>query len=586
MSWLGQLESLTYLAILKANSKWTWLRRRFQTGRGAMATLAVVAFVVLYVVGGVTVLGRREPTDPESLRRWLSGGMVLYALFHAIKQIWSSDFDQAVVGSHRDSPADRLWLGGGPLHRSMLVGREFITVVPATIAKSLLLLVVLQGDVASRLQLAIGVFLSLLTLELVRRVISSLIASMSAIQRTTMKAISLAIVTALFVHLGSVVYQIVPNDPDPVDLTVCTLAGIGELAQSSGIQSLATPLMPAAHVASQQTWTIAVPLSGLFVVDGWMCWLLAIGMLPIWMMVLVSADSWSLNQRCKHERVELDHLTRTLANNVSQRIETDSLGADLVSRFVDRCHGLMKLILPKDVHVDGCMGIVLRQLHCLVRYRSHVMMSLGIPTLLSLSPLVMEQSAKQWLFCVGGILLSSILLAPPALQIDFRRDLRRMGLLKSLPMTSWSMCIGMLSVPVIMTILFQWLTVTVACIVVPTAFSRWISLMLAMPAVAVLTFAIENALFLIFPHSIGAQGIGMVLRTKVMFLWKAVVIAAFPTSIALIAALCSTCLPETVAQSAAVFGILVSWWAIAIVSLFCLTGCWQRFDPVRDIAPE
>ncbi|MEM6363267.1 MAG: hypothetical protein AAF745_02490 [Planctomycetota bacterium] len=580
-SWLGchDVDVLVTLARMRVQSRVNRWTQSLRSPRGILAATGIITFIALYLWLGMIVADRREPTHPQSLRLWLSGGMVLYLIFHAVKQLWSIDYAEPHVlpeqpRGHRDrNHAEALWLVGGPIQRRWLVWRELLSTFPPAFLKGSPLLIILHGDVDSRWRMAAGVTLAMVTLEGMRRITSTAISALSHRQRAALKLVTIIVVASLAAQLIGFVVSHVQPDADPVAYTLHALVGIGHLASTPAIQVMALPLWPAATFATTSSQTFggvmgSAPLA---------CWGMVAILLPLligrW---LVDIDHWSRQRRQQHEVEACQAIGQASKTRHMNQGQHPCLRGDWISRCLQR-------ITIGPLRDAAWLGVLSRQLHCLIRYRSHVLMSLGIPTALSLSPLWTDQTAKQWLFVISGVLLSSVLLAPPALQIDFRRDYRRMGLLKSLPITSGGMCLGMLSVPVIMTVLFQWFTLTTASWAVPTAWSRYAALMLGLPAIAVVTFAIENALFLLFPHAVGAQGIRMLLRTKATFLWKAMLIAMVPASIALIIVSAQTWLPASWVVNATCITAIGIWWTLAAISVAFLSWTWRRFDPSRDV---
>jgi hypothetical protein len=179
-----------------------------------------------------------------------------------------------------------------------------------------------------------------------------------------------------------------------------------------------------------------------------------------------------------------------------------------------------------------------------------------------------------------------MLLAPPALRIDFRRDLKRMQLLRALPVRPLSMVLGQITLPLLITFTFQWTTIIVAAIVTRPGWGQTILWTGTLTALAVFTFAIENALFLAYPHHERAEGIGMMVRAKLSFLGKISVIEGSLTAMVIWAALCKNALPDVFVQPAFISGALVASWAVAVLAIAITTWCWRRFDLSYDVPPE
>ncbi|MGY8749546.1 MAG: hypothetical protein ACKVHR_15990 [Pirellulales bacterium] len=85
------------------------------------------------------------------------------------------------------------------------------------------------------------------------------------------------------------------------------------------------------------------------------------------------------------------------------------------------------------LRIKGMGAVVWRQLVSAYHYRMTLAITLGIPAALCWCPLFLDSNPEATLISVvGGLLFYSFLLLPSALVLDFRRDLDRFELLKSL----------------------------------------------------------------------------------------------------------------------------------------------------------
>ena len=126
----------------------------------------------------------------------------------------------------------------------------------------------------------------------------------------------------------------------------------------------------------------------------------------------------------------------------------------------------------------------------------------------------------------GSLALFSLLLLPAALRFDFRRDVDRMALLKTLPISPAGVVIGQLIVPVVIASVFQLLVL----IVWPPGLrplhpgyvlSAWLLLI----PTNVLVFAMDNLIFLLYPHRPNQEGLEIFLRTTLTFTAKGLMFA-------------------------------------------------------------
>jgi hypothetical protein len=300
----------------------------------------------------------------------------------------------------------------------------------------------------------------------------------------------------------------------------------------------------------------------------------SLSLLPLASAALMVVDRWS--SRRVHQR-EVDHLRSAVARGRDQEAT-----ANLIDFQGAREPWLLSLI---PASLGSALAIGMRHWVSVRRYRWVITVNFLIPTLLCLSPLATGQSSEQWFYIVGGIALCTILLAPPALKIDFRRDLTRMSLLKSLPATPRSMVVGTLLAPVLITWIFQWITIAIGGWSTGTELSQ-VSLWTGMlNALAIFTFAAENALFLAYPHHEQAEGVAMIIRAKLTFLGKGSVLVAALMLLVLWSSVCRS-LPNSLVQPAFILGAIAGSWGVALLAFATTIRCWQRFDLSIDIPPQ
>ncbi len=529
---------------------------RMASPRRIVATLLTIAFAGLYLINGAFILATRQPADAESWRLWLSGGMVLYAIYHAVRCSWSRQTSDLAL-----SDAESLWLGGAPIHRSTLAVYEVVKSVVATAAKTLLLSVVLFVDAKQIELLIVGVFMSLLLLEIVRLTIARWATALDDRSRIQFRIAATSIAVAVVVQLFARIFAIVPTGGGGAAYVNAAFTSLGQTAASGMIGCLATPWIAAANVAVGSGDDFATLLQ----------LVIAAASLPVAIVGLVVTDARSERLSHAHEVMRLaggDLRTRNDTTNKPSLLSIRSM--------LDRL-----TFLATDL-----AAMMARQWVSIKRYAGTIGFSFLIPTLLCLSPLVTGKITDQWFFVVGGIAMCTVLLAPPALRIDFRRDLRRMLLLRSLPVRPVSMVMGQIGLPVAITCGFQWLTLAIAAWVTQPGWSMFFLWAGLLSALSLFTFAIENAIFLSFPHHEKTQGIMMMVRAKLTFLGKVAVLLLALMSLATWVGFCRNVLPGNFAIFAVVIGAVAMAWAFALAAVAVTTWCWTRFDLACDVPPE
>ena len=429
----------------------------------------------------------------------------------------------------------------------------------------MMLSILLARDVNFPLLLIIGTFTSLVLLEMVRLTLGRLASGMNRRQRGWFRLITTSTAMVLVIQLLACVHTLTPSGSPMWLYVINSFRGLGEIASTPMIQFLSIPWIAAAHLAVTESLQ---PLTALQL-------LAALGIFPLSMILLVKADRWSLRQEQKSEESRL----------AAGRYETrDSQPQTYSGLQTNRLLTLLESCTPGIAR--DALNLIFRQAISVRHYRFNIAVSLLLPTALCLSPLFMGRIVEQWFYVVGGIALCTILLAPPALRIDFRRDLKRMVLLRSLPVKPFSMVVGQLTLPILITWAFQLTTLTIAALVVQPGWEQMILWTGMLFALAIVTFASENALFLVYPHHQRNEGIAMILRTKLTFLGKGTVILFGLCLLVLWATLCQSLLPEPYATACYVLGSITATWIAAMIGLAAATLCWRRFDIALDMPPE
>ncbi len=533
---------------------------RMRSPRRIVASTIAVIFLLAYVVNGFVILASRRTADPESLRLWLSGGMVLYLMYHAVRCVWTDK--QADL---EYTNAENLWLGGAPLKRSTVAAYKVNTVLFSACLKTFFLVIALSPDVRHAGLLATGIFAALVLLETTRmiwqRVTTGLSRRHLVAARVALSTIAGAAVVQLFAQLA----LLTPAGSDPGVYVLNCFHSIGSVASCGAVQWMALPWRPAAMLATTSEITSHTAVQ----------FLAAVALVPSAVFALVRVDGWAARSILAREK-------HRLATGDFQSVGSPEDTSELASHdaVVDRIESALPSWLRDSVALAWRQSLSIR------RYAGTILFSFLVPTLLCLSPLLTGRVGNQWAFVIAGIALCTMLLAPPALRLDFRRDLKRMLLLRSLPLSPIHTVLGQLTLPVIITIAFQWTTLGIAASVAQPGVPQLIGWGGMLSALAVFTFAMENALFLAYPHHENAQGFGMVVRANVMFLGKATLIAAAIGALLVWVTICQSIFSESISVAAYVGGAIAGTWILAASALMVTAWCWRRFDLSADLPPE
>jgi len=350
----------------------------------------------------------------------------------------------------------------------------------------------------------------------------------------------------------------------PVRFVMHVFAALGETAADASVQRLAIIFQPFATLATSES----------IVFFQWASMLWALAMIGGLLVLTLRAEGIARVGHLKRER-------QRLADFRSGRTVSRAGQADDAIIDRRRPHGERLRHLP---FWGGIGPLASRQLVTLRRYRAMVFVSLAIPGVLSLLPIWLGGfGTGTVLDVIGGLTFYTLLLAPPALKMDFRRDIEILLPLAALPLRPLAMVIGQIAVPVAVTILFQVIVVFIAMAGRPVSALQAVFWLTTLAGTAVFAFALENALFLAFPHRLKQEGIEMFIRTKLVFIGKGCLWAVATAVLVVWALFCARTFDQPVRLPVLAGGILVFVWSIALSTLGIAARAWRRFDLRSDL---
>jgi hypothetical protein len=252
-----------------------------------------------------------------------------------------------------------------------------------------------------------------------------------------------------------------------------------------------------------------------------------------------------------------------------------------------------RFAMPELPFWGGIGPIAWRQLTTALRSQQLLLGYLFLLAIILLIPLIGSQktgSAPSHLatLTVGAMAWITFLLAP-MITFDFRGDLERMDILKTLPLRASRIVLGQVLTPVLIVSLVQWLFLVVLIVLG----YRLDLLVGAIPFVLplnLLLFGIENLLFLWYPSPPPAAMAGnyqMMGRNMLLMLAKFLITGLIGGITGLVAALVYL-LMELVQGPSLLASLTVAWllitgFAIGLVPLVALA--FRRFDVARDMPP-
>jgi hypothetical protein len=254
--------------------------------------------------------------------------------------------------------------------------------------------------------------------------------------------------------------------------------------------------------------------------------------------------------------------------------------------------GKARFAMPDLPWWGGIGPIAWRQLTTALRSQQLLLGYMFLLAMILLIPLIGSQKAAAQShlanLTVGAMAWITFLLAP-MITFDFRGDLERMDILKTLPLNASRIVLGQLLTPVLIVSLVQWLFLVVLIVLG----HRLDLLVGAIPFVLplnLLLFGIENLLFLWYPSPPVAAMAGnyqMMGRNMLLMLAKFLIMGLIGGITGLVVALVYLLMElmqgPSLLVSLTVAWLLISGFAIGLVPLVALA--FRRFDVARDMPP-
>jgi hypothetical protein len=190
---------------------------------------------------------------------------------------------------------------------------------------------------------------------------------------------------------------------------------------------------------------------------------------------------------------------------------------------------LLRFSLPAFPYWGGIGPTLWRQSTTALRGLGRLLVVLAIVSVLMLVPLTSGDSGADPGLKLATILLWLTIFLTTLVPFDFRGDIDRIALLKTLPLPAWRLAVGQLLTPTLLLSAIQWAFLALMVPLVPDSGEWTISpLMLAVFVLPLnfLQFALDNLLFLLFPSRLVASSPGdfQALGRNVLFMLAKVAI--------------------------------------------------------------
>ncbi|HEY7423183.1 MAG TPA: putative ABC exporter domain-containing protein [Gemmataceae bacterium] len=267
-----------------------------------------------------------------------------------------------------------------------------------------------------------------------------------------------------------------------------------------------------------------------------------------------------------------------------QRLRRGGLGAGEGLRR----GGKVRLNLPMLPWLGGIGPMMWRQLTTALRGADRLLLLLLILGTVLVAPMLatLREEKENMLLVLGPVALWLTLFLTTMLPFDFRGDIDRLALLKTLPLSPWRLAIGQLLAPALLMTALQWTGLAVVLATSPP--NAWLLPGCLTCAVYVLPinfllFTLDNLLFLLFPTRLMAATPGdfQALGRNVLFMVAKMTALAFVTLAAGVTGL----IVYYVTGGSWLLGVLAAW-PVVVLSAAALVPfvawAFTIFDVGRD----
>ncbi len=542
----------------QSRAKFAKLTSSFRNPRRRLLSIVATLLGLVWISQALFTVFFRESANPEKLLTWIPLGLFTYSVWHLLK----------IVGRKPVEPfewtgAEKEFLLAAPITRTQTITYRLVVIAKSAVLKAACFSVMMIPDLNIWLAGFAGMLLGLMFIDLFRVCCELFFYALSKQQQIVARVIVLGSVAAC------VGYALLTTLSSPHALADVSSPGsliffknfvselIGLMSTTVGSVFL-LPFQPFAKSILADQFTL--PTLGYAGAS--------ISMVALAALAVYQLDCWCLSRVRAKEKTSFKR------------------GMTKLTKVVESVKAIRNVRVP--VRLAGAGSIAWRQMLGAYHYRMSLVISLGVPTILCCIPLLAKhQPFPLLLNIVAASVFYSFLLLPAALMLDFRRDIDRMTVLKSLPISPLAMTIGQLSVPVLLCCVFQWVVLAIATCT--GSVIGWQALFAAVLLIPIngLIIAIENFVFLLSPYRRNQEGLDVFLRTILTFTAKGLLFA-FALAITFAWVLASKAIVNFCGGTGVAKGIVFGgglWLFTCLVTavlIFAIANRFDRFDPSQD----
>jgi hypothetical protein len=545
-------------------------RHRLVEPRRLVLTLLAGLLAIVWLGNAALTVWLREAASPDTLRALLSSGLVFYATWHIAKAAFfrpETPFEW--------SPAESDLLAAMPLTPRDLVSYQVASVTVTTILKAALFVVLLLPDLRSLPLGFAGLLLAMLALEMLRMGVDIAAWGMG---RATYLAYRVTVVAGLVAGgfaIGSAVMR--EHTFARINLGDGLLERLLDILvqlNASVFVYVALPFRPFIDLILAESFTVATLQVAA----------VSAGAVMAMAVAVIGLYSFIAGRVAVRERRNYTPTTSAVANAASTKESsaTNNSATPTSQRPIVQ-------IIPS---CRGAGALVWRQLVGARRNWGSLLTAMIAPAILAAAPCFVIANANiAFLATTATLAFYTFLLLPTALRFDFRRDFERLATLKGLPIAPTAAVLGQTLAPVVIATVFQAVVLAFAIVARSLPPYHLATAVLVMIPLNLLVFALDNLIYLLYPHRVQQEGLEIFLRTMLTFTGKGLLFAA---ALAVMTAWGFMAADLTRAASAwtgrsldahAVFaaGMIVGPFCVALVTLNALARTYRHLDPVEDV---
>ncbi len=506
----------------------------------------------------------RAPSDPGLLAERIALGMLGFTIWQVTKVIFRKP-----VEPFEWTPCELQILKTAPIDRPELIGYRLLTTVYSVLLKAACFVLVMMPDLNFLLAGFAGSVLGLAFCEFVKTAAEVVLHGTGKRGRLISRMLAATGITSLLV----VCIAKTASQPDAAEMLATPAAwkfllsiayAAGQLTQDGCGAIIASPFRIFSKVMLTQT------LDTVLIGNTLNACALAAG--SFW--AALNADRWMVGSRQRLERRSL------------QTAKSMSAGAGPA-----RSRRTRRLAVPR--HLCGIGSLAWRQFLSAWHYRSSIFFSFLLPVILCCVPLFAKNNRLGTpIFLVASVAFYSYLLLPAALMLDFRRDVDRLALLKTLPVSTIHIVIGQLIAPVVLCSVFQGIVFLIAASMGATSATWLLLCWVGFIPMNLMIMAFENLIFLLHPYRRNKEGIDVFLRTILTFTGKGLVWGAGAALVLLLAMGCNYVATQVLVTSAISPAVMTTLLLIGVCSVLVISistvligvmaRLFDQYDPASD----